>query len=113
MPINVDWLGDGWIYFTEEERKRMTPRKQGQWFDPTDIKSFTMPADENERLELVMTGAASLDAMVLPLSVVAGLVAHMRKGKVDPSIVDDLERILAKSEQAARVTKVFRNCGNN
>ena len=108
MPINVDWLGDGWTYYTNEERKQMD-RKQ----DAFGNNYFAMPADEEERIAIAAAAAASIECMVMPAGFGKALAEFIRAGHIPVWAVECLEKLVDNAEKSIRLSGEFRNAANN
>jgi hypothetical protein len=100
MPINIDWLGDGWTYYPDDERKRMDSNapKRRKW-TPADITSVLLPATKIERLKLASAAAGSLGLMVLPTAVGRKILDSIAEGGVPKHLWEEMQRFVEAAEE--------------
>jgi hypothetical protein len=108
MPINVDWLGDGWTYYTNEEREQMN-RKQ----DAAGNHYVAMPANEEDRIAIASAAAASIECMVMPVVFGKALADFIRAGAIPAWAVESLEKLVDSADKSIRLDGEFRNAANN
>lgn len=80
MPIHLD-AGDGWTYYTEEERRAMKQPVH----NPAEWTTVRLPSDATERANLAVAAANSIQCAVVPLwlldLVIAAVPHHLVCGK--------------------------------
>jgi|LakMenEpi03Aug12_release.lakeMendotaPanAssembly.Ray.scaffolds.fasta_scaffold25991_6 hypothetical protein len=115
MPINIDWLGDGWTYYPDDERKHMdskkpkAPKTKPGWYPQiTDIGVVDLPVDKRERMMLMAAAAGSLRMMILPALMGRMLIDAIRSGGVPKPLFDDLVSLVEGAEDTLTLNEAMR-----
>lgn len=108
MPIHLD-AGDGWTYYTEEERRAMDKPVH----NPAEWTTVRLPSDATERANLAVAAANSIQCAVVPLwlldLVITAVPHHLVRGKS----IEILCGISDDAHEAIRVTRMADAAATN
>jgi hypothetical protein len=102
MPINVDWLGDGWTYYTNEERKLMEAKNgDGGLHALPGWERIDLPAGVDDRCKIMAAVCMSLDCIPMPQDFVKDYLRRLEESKADDQVIADV-RALIKTMDSMR-----------
>jgi len=113
MPINVDWLGEGWTYYTNEERAIMEGKKAAPMGDITGWRTMPLPASREERMMLALAACGSLRCAVVPLHLLDVLIAVVPHNMVRGTAMQSICEIRDDAMEAIRMTEAAKAAANN
>lgn len=104
MSINVDWLGGGWTYYTNEERQAMEAKKKQQDAEVRRAKAMNALAVE----------CIAWSCVPIPLRLAAKVFVIVQTSALPPQEKTDLMGLITEFEQMIRdANAVQQNYHNN
>lgn len=110
MPINVDWLGDGWTYYTEEERALMARKPAAE--DITEWRQVPIPATREQQLELGVAICSELRCVMVPITLLDTVIAAVPNAMCGKSL-SRLQAIRDEFGDSIRMADRHRAAKNN